>query len=85
MFFEQGFCFERAWLNDLHPGLIAVYEALRDRPDEFIGRCRTLSPASPNEEVTGQGPRGGAPKNARLKAAFDGIKLWASPLKLNQS
>ena len=27
MFFELGFCFERAWLNDLHPGLMAVYEA----------------------------------------------------------
>ena len=75
MFFELGFCFERVWLNDLHRGLMSVYEARRDRPDEFIGLCRDIPAADPNEPMTALGPRGGAPKNARLKAAFDKIKL----------
>ena len=48
---------------------------VRDRPDDFIGKCRDIPPALPGEPMTERGPRGGAPKNARLKTAFDEIKL----------
>jgi DNA adenine methylase len=75
LFFEIGFAFERAWLNDLHAGLIAFYSALRDRPGEFIAGCRSIEPARPDDPMTKRGPRGGAPKNARLKAVFDELKL----------
>jgi DNA adenine methylase len=73
--FETRFVFERIWLNDIHPGLISVYEALRDRPDEFIRKCRDIPPARPDDPMTGRGVRGGAPKNARLSAMFDELKL----------
>jgi len=75
LFFEAGFVFEQAWLNDLHPGLIVFLTALRDTPGEFIAACRAIAPATPDDPMTAQGPRGGAPKNARLKAVFDTIKL----------
>ena len=47
LFFEVGFKFEQAWLNDLHPGLIAFFTALRDRPEEFIAACRAIEPHVP--------------------------------------
>jgi len=34
---------KRRWVNDLHPELIAVYQALRDRPEEFIALCNAIS------------------------------------------
>ncbi len=54
---------------------MAVYEALRDRPEEFIYRCRTIEPATDDEPQTPAGPRGGQPKNARMQAIFDSFKL----------
>lgn len=75
MMLEMVFLFERTWINDMHPGLMAVYAALRDRPGEFIGKCRAIPPARPGDPMTPPGVRGGAPKNARLKAVFDSLKL----------
>jgi len=63
------------WINDIHPGLIAVYQALQSRPDEFITKCKSILPAQPNEPLTPPGPRGGRGVNARLKAVFDYLKL----------
>ena len=63
------------WINDIHPGLIAVYTALRDRPLEFIKSCRNIAPIKANEPVTSAGPRGGKPLNARLKKVFDDLKF----------
>jgi DNA adenine methylase len=74
VFFEVSFMFETAWLNDLHAGLMALYTALRDRPTEFIAACRAIEPARPDDPMTPPGPRGGAPKNARLKSIFDSLK-----------
>jgi site-specific DNA-adenine methylase len=34
MALELGFAFDMVWINDLNRGLIDVYEALRDRPEE---------------------------------------------------
>jgi DNA adenine methylase len=72
--FELAFVFERSWWNDRHSGLIAFYTALRDRPEEFIAACRAIEPARPDDPMTPRGPRGGAPKNARLKAVFESLK-----------
>jgi len=40
---------KKRWINDFHPDLVAVYKALRDRPDEFIGRCKEIEPMLPGE------------------------------------
>jgi DNA adenine methylase len=61
------------WLNDLNPGLVAVYQALRDGPAEFIARCRAVPPAAAADPVCEAGPRGGQRVNARLKAVFDTV------------
>jgi DNA adenine methylase len=37
--------FRRRWINDLNVGLVAVYLALRDRPEAFIDRCWAVKPA----------------------------------------
>ena len=34
------------WFNDINPDLMAVYEALRDSPEEFIDMCRQIQPLS---------------------------------------
>ena len=60
MFFELAYLFERVWINDMHRPLMDFYEALRDRPDEFIRMVRAILPAQPGESLTEVGPRGGA-------------------------
>ena len=35
--------FRCRWVNDLSTGLIAVSEALRDRPADFLARCRAVA------------------------------------------
>jgi DNA adenine methylase len=66
---------KRRWINDRHEGLVAVYQALRDRPQQFIELCRSIEPARPGEELTSPGPRGTARYPVRLKAVFDAIRL----------
>lgn len=46
---HRAACRER-WVNDAHPGLVAVYLALRDRPAEFAAACRAVPPARLREE-----------------------------------
>ena len=63
---------KKRWINDINPGLVAVYEALRDRPDEFIQRCRGIQTAKPGEpEVYPRKNSKGKKYNARLKSCFD--------------
>lgn len=71
--------FEKSWINDKHDGLIAVYTALRDRPQQFIAACREIAPAKPSDPMTPPGERGGEPKNARLFAEFERLKNVHSP------
>lgn len=40
---------KKRWINDRHPGLIAVYKALRNRPDTFIRKCEKIKPMLPGE------------------------------------
>ena len=63
----------RVWLNDTSEGLVAVYLALRDRPGEFVARCRAVEPERPDDPLTGPGPCGGRPVNRRLKELFDRV------------
>lgn len=60
------------WINDKNEDLVAVYEALRDRVDEFIAKCREISPPQENEPtVYPKDGSSGKKYNARLKAKFD--------------
>jgi DNA adenine methylase len=38
------------WINDLNRPLIAVYEALKARPQEFAALCHSISPFEPHED-----------------------------------
>lgn len=62
------------WINDTHPGLIAVYQALSYRPERFIAKCRAIAPEKPDEPMVAT--KGTGKKyNARLKQAFDDMAL----------
>ena len=57
------------WINDVHPGLIAVYHALRDRPAEFAAKCRAIPCAKKCVPGTGKG-RNHAYQAHELQQAF---------------
>lgn len=64
---------KKRWINDLNPGLISVYLALRDRPDDFISLCRSIPAAQPGEEeVSTKGT--GKKYNRRLGEKFEEFK-----------
>lgn len=65
--------FERYWLNDMHSGLTAVYQALSERPEEFIAKCKGIDPPRDDDELTDPGPRGGKRVNKRLNAIFESV------------
>lgn len=69
----------KRWINDKHPGLIAVYRALKDDPEGFIEECRAIRPALGGERTTAVGPRGGKPKNARFQKLFNQFKEYDGP------
>ena len=59
----------KRWINDIHPGLIAVYKALRDSPEAFIKKCRDILPIQMGElEVSTK--KNGKKYNQRLGAKF---------------
>lgn len=66
---------EHRWINDKHTGLVEVYRALRDRPADFIQRCKAIAPPLPDDAQTQEGPRGGKPTNSRLKLVFESLCL----------
>lgn len=60
------------WINDIDAGLIAVYQALKERPTDFIESCRDILPAQPGEEeVYPKESSTGKTYNKRLKEKFD--------------
>ena len=59
------------WINDLDKDLISVYLALRERPEDFIKKCREIKPAEKNEPLTSSRPGGKEIYNKRLKEVFD--------------
>lgn len=65
------------WINDIHPGLIAFYTALVERPEQFIEECRKIKPMQPREEeavslITSNS--NSKTYNSRLKEKFDEFK-----------
>lgn len=62
IFFSQPISINR-WINDLDLDLISVYMALRDRPDDFIARCKSVAPYKSEADTP------------RLKDLFDQISM----------
>ena len=58
----------KRWINDLDPNLMAVYFALRDRPDEFTRLCRMIPPHSAADDHHGEGR---LRVNLRLKSELE--------------
>lgn len=66
----------KCWINDVDENLISVYQALRDRGDDFIKMCKEIAPAQPDEPlVPAKRATGRAIHNARLKAKFDELAV----------
>jgi len=65
----------KKWINDMHPGLIAVYKALKERPDDFISKCKEIAPEQPGEPLVASRRGGKELYNDRLKKVFDKFKL----------
>jgi DNA adenine methylase len=63
----------RRWINDMHPGLIAVYESLRDRSVEFIQMCKDVPAHQPGEKEVAK--NAGRKYNERLGKIFNKVKL----------
>jgi len=61
---------KKRWINDINGDLISVYEALRDRPSEFIAACRAIKPAQPDEPKAPTKTENGAKYNQRLGEVF---------------
>lgn len=65
--------FQSIWINDINEHLISVFLALRDRPDQFIAKCREIPIEQEGEEQ--ESTKGTGKKyNARLKRVFDSFK-----------
>ena len=61
---------KKRWINDLDVDLMSVYKALRDRPEDFISKCREI-PLHTEEEVTEDVCGGRKVYNHRMKDIFD--------------
>jgi len=42
---------KKRWINDLNSDLMLVYSALKERPEEFISKCREIAPQKDGEEL----------------------------------
>ena len=62
---------KKRWINDLDENLMSVYYALRDRPCEFIKKCRNIEAPKKTDGLTSSKPNGKAKYNSRLKLEFD--------------
>jgi len=64
---------KKRWINDINEGLMSVYLALRDRPDEFIALCRAIAPPQDGEPERPTRKKG-KKYNSRLMDVFDEVK-----------
>jgi len=62
------------WVNDINHNLMSVYLALRDRPEEFIKKCREILPPQIGEEEVSTKTEEGKKYNARLGKIFNSFK-----------
>lgn len=61
------------WINDINENLISVYLALRDRPADFISKCRQIRPSKSNEAKAY--PKPGSKGKKYNKRLLDQFKL----------
>jgi len=61
---------KKRWINDIDSALISVYKALRDRPEDFISKCREIEPHN-EKEATQAVLRGRKVYNRRMRDIFD--------------
>jgi len=61
---------KKRWINDLDVDLMSVYKALRDRPEDFISKCREI-PLHFEEESTEDVFNGRKVYNHRMRDIFD--------------
>lgn len=61
---------KKRWINDVDSALISVYKALKDRPEDFIAKCREIEPHKA-EEVTEAILNGRKVYNQRMRDIFD--------------
>jgi DNA adenine methylase len=80
-----GHDLERFWLNDKHQGLMEVYRALAERPEEFMRLCREVGPARSDDDLTEAGPRGGRPVNKRLHDEFHRVAFEGDASRCDQA
>ena len=62
----------KRWINDYNRNLIAVYEALKARPKEFVERCNAIPPATADEPMVTK--RSGIRYPRRLLETFEQFK-----------
>lgn len=60
----------KRWINDIDENLIQFYLALRDRPKDFISKCREIEPHKKSEE-TDEILDGKRVFNKRMREIFD--------------
>jgi len=65
----------KRWINDMHPGLISVYKALRYKSKDFIAKCEEIAPEQIGEPLVASQEGGKELYNSRLKKVFDKFKL----------
>jgi len=67
---------KKRWINDINCSLMEVYKALKNRPLDFIKKCRNVYPPLKKEKTTysKKNSRPGSKKyNSRLKKIFDQV------------
>lgn len=67
-------CDKERYINDLDTDLISVYEALKNRPLDFILKCCNIKAPIDGEELTSTKPGGRKIYNKRLKETFDELQ-----------
>ena len=62
---------KKRWINDMDENLITVYQALKERPIDFIKKCREIEGPKKTDGLSPSKPNGKAKYNSRLKLEFD--------------
>jgi len=62
---------KKRWINDINTNLMSVYFALRDRPNDFIKKCKEIETEKKGEPRRPSRKNGRILYNARLGEVFD--------------
>lgn len=64
---------KKRWINDIDENLMSVYLALKEKPSEFIEKCRSIEGPKKTDGLISSKPGGKAKYNSRLKCEFDNL------------